>query len=166
MKTKQIVTTHDQLLDWLEVELLASRPKRPINSGIVGACLEILSVVRFSGNYSVLCTWDEMILALFLDINGSTSSPHYPTGLIGFGSLAYGEIIEHGEITIEDVNRILIEILRHDEKRLRIRKVRDHWYLESTQEWVRKCRTVVRVKLQQPERWHSCLVIDDSGRAL
>jgi hypothetical protein len=164
MRAKQTITTHDQLLDWLERDLLASEPKRPINSGIVEICLGILVEVRDVGHYRMHSGfWVEMIEGIFLDVIDSTSSPQYPVGLIGFGATAWGEIIENGEITIEDVNRILIEILRYREKLLRIRRVGKHRYLESTRDCVRKCGTEVRVKLRQPERWHSYLLIDERG---
>ncbi|GEO17790.1 hypothetical protein [Microvirga aerophila] len=153
MRAKQTITTHDQLLDWLERDLLASEPKRPINSGIVEICLDILVEVRDVGRYRMHSGfWVEMLESIFLYVIDSTSSPQYPVGLIGFGATAWGEIIENGEITIEDVNRILIAILQYDKKLLRTRQVGKHRYLKSTQECVRRYGTEVRVKLRQPER--------------
>ena len=148
------ITDHHQLLDWLKGHLLESEPKRPINSGLVETGLFILEEVKDSECFRIETDmWGEMIDAIFSSVLDSTSTPLYSRKLVGFTSTAYGEALEHGEITIEDTNRILVEILCYEERFLRIERAGKRHYLESTPKCREKFGTAVRVKLSEPERW-------------
>jgi hypothetical protein len=159
------ITDHRHLLEWLEERLLASEPKRPINSGLVETGFFILEEVKDSRCFQVdTDMWGERLDAIFSSMVDSTSAPFYPKSLIGFTSTVYGEVLEHGEITIEDTNRILIELLLYRERFLRIHRVGKRRYLESTPECVEKFGTAVRVRLPQPERWCRYIRVDEDGR--
>ena len=152
------ITDHRQLLDWLEKRLLESEPKRPINSGLVRTGLFILEEVKDTECFRIVPDmWGETIDAIFSSVLDSTSAPFYPISLIGFTSMVYGEVLEHGEISNEDTNRILIEILLSRERFLRIHRVGKRHYLESTPKCLKKFGTTVRVRLHEPERWHRSL---------
>jgi hypothetical protein len=118
------IADHYQLLDWLNDCILQSEPQRPINSGLVKTAMWILEEVRDTGHFAMdPAMWGEMIDSIFVSVMDSTSSPVSAVGLIGFASTAFGEVAEDGEVTIEDVNRILIDILRYREEFLRIHRV-------------------------------------------
>jgi hypothetical protein len=101
--------------------------------------------------------------SIFVSVMDSTSSPVSAVGLIGFASAAFCEMAEHEEVTIEDVNRLLIGILRYRETFLRIHRVGQRRYLESTPECVRRLGVTVRVRLRQRVRWRRYVLIDQDG---
>jgi hypothetical protein len=157
----QFITDHCQLLYWLNGCILESEPQRPINGGLVKTATWILEEVRDTGHFSIdPAMWGEMIDSILDSVMDSTSSPVSAVGLIGFASAACGEMAEHEEVTIEDVNRLLIDILRYREMFLRIHRVGQRRYLESTPECVRRFGITVRVRLHQRGRWRRYVVKD------
>jgi hypothetical protein len=163
-KQVQSVTDPYQLLDWLNGCILKSEPQRPINSGLVKTATWILEEVRDTGHFAMdPAMWGEMVDSIFVSVMDSTSSPVSAVKLIGFASAVCGEMAEHEEVSIEDVNRLLIDILRYREKYLRIHRVGQRRYLESTPECVQCLGVMVRVRLHQPGRWRRYVRVDEDG---